>query len=229
MKTSLLIVTMLCSTWCAYGQGTVLFANRIVNVISAPVWGPCTDPTIKLTGNFIPSDLHFPPDPSRYEVCGGVKIGGLHYSAQLWGASTGAPLDSLQPAGGTNGSSIITATFRTGSAAGLLITTTVQFNNLAPGESASLVMRVWDNRDGAITSWAQVLADPTVLRGESEVFDLPILGGIRGDGTAVETPAMRGLKSFNLYIVPEPATLGLVLLGMAALALRRAVSSLSSR
>ena len=222
MKSALLLVTMLCSVRCAYSQGTVLFANRVPSVLSAPIWGPCVDPSIKLTGSLEPSSLEFPPGPNGYQRCGSQKIGGLNYSAQLWGAPIGASPDLFQPAFGTNGSSILTSTFRTGSGASLLITTIAQLNNVAPGERASLVIRAWDNRGGAIMSWSQVLADPSVLRGESEVVNLPMLGGVLGDGTLIETPYLRGLTSFNLYIVPEPTTIGLLLLGATAFVLSRA-------
>jgi hypothetical protein len=88
---------------------------------------------------------------------------------------------------------------------------------IAAGSPAQVVLRAWATASGA--SWDEASTNPTGIFGESGVVDIAALGG----GGAPPGPAANliGLESFSLVQVPEPSTVALGLLGLAALALRR--------
>lgn len=131
---------------------------------------------------------------------GGVTpLDGAAYLAQAY---VGADAGSLAPVG-------TALPFRTGAAAGY-ITSTAITTGIAPGTSVTVVMRAWEAAKGA-TYEAAVAG-----------------GGIYGSSNPVTlslsappaAPAdMVGLTSFSL--VPEPSTMALGVLGIAALLLRR--------
>ncbi|MCZ7634970.1 MAG: PEP-CTERM sorting domain-containing protein [Verrucomicrobia bacterium] len=124
---------------------------------------------------------------------------GAAYLAQAY---VGADVNSLAPVG-------TALPFRTGTAAGY-ITSTAITTGIAAGTSVTVVMRAWEAAKGA-TYEAAVAG-----------------GGIYGSSNPVtltlsSPPAaptdMVGLQSFNL--IPEPSTMALGVLGVAALLLRR--------
>ena len=94
-------------------------------------------------------------------------------------------------------------------------------------QRATFQVRAWDSLGGAITTWDQVLADPSIPRGYSTVFDLASsLGGfeIAGPGSTPSSPPfLEGLQSFQLFIgvVPEPSVIALGALGAGCLFLFR--------
>jgi len=107
--------------------------------------------------------------------------------------------------------------------------TTAVLNNVAsdPAVRAEIIIRVWDNKGGTITSWDQLydaatgIANPAnalVARGESLAFtESDQLGG----GTILP-PTLRGLQSFQLYtVVPEPSVIALGVLGAGCLFMLR--------
>jgi hypothetical protein len=187
------------------GQGLVLFRNAVLtSTLNAPIYGPEPgDPTVEKHGNTV-SGL-----PAGNQAYGGALLAGTGYTAQLWaGALVQEPgyVPFLQPVASTG--------FRTfGSGLGIFATPNaglLAIPGVLPGERAWFEVRVWDNQGGAITEWAQVLADPGILRGQSGIFSPPSPLG----ATADTAPALAGLESFNIHTVPEPG-LGLLSAGAA--------------
>lgn len=190
-----------------FAQGTVIFNNRVTGTLVTKVYGPsATDPAFYQSGN---AATDTPGGTTSW--AGWTALSGAGYTAQLWAADgANQPESALQAA-------TPTTTFRTGAGAGFLAgTTAVLTGVVADSPIATIELRVWDNRGGTITSWAQVLADPTVLRGVSPIFNLAKIGG-----QANTAPTLDGLVSFNIHAVPEPSTFALAGLGAAALLIFR--------
>jgi hypothetical protein len=84
------------------------------------------------------------------------------------------------------------------------------------GTATGLTLRVWDTRDGGVSF------DAARINGTSQPFDNPVGGG------ATLPPTLINLQSFNLSLntalpatlIPEPSTIALGIVGMAALQFR---------
>lgn len=206
MKKALLtLLTMACAV-SVFAQGTILFNNRVSGVFDERIYGLSTDPFQQIQGPMATTDF-----------AGAARLEGTGFTAELYGAPSGYTFDPLSDADSTRA---LTPTlgFRTGTAAGILVTPapTVAVPGVPENASAQLQLRVWDNQGGNITSWAMVLADPGIARGWSSQFTSLPLGG-----TLTTPPNMVGLEAFNLFIVPEPSILALGALGIGALILFR--------
>lgn len=110
-------------------------------------------------------------------------------------------------------------TFRTGFAAGFVAQVTATLPGVPEyAPSAQLQMVAWDNQGGTLTSWAEAreawLAGETAA-GMSSLFTVECIGG-----ELVPPSLLAGLRSFNLFVIPEPAGLAL-LLGFAGLRIAR--------
>ena len=110
-------------------------------------------------------------------------------------------------------------TFREPTAANPLLTAYVVsissmiVDNAAPGSQLAVVMRVWHG-----TSY-----ETAITRGQSnlgEPITVTLGGDIPGAPTAVPGNLI-GLQGMTLFIIPEPSTLALAILGSAALLFRR--------
>jgi hypothetical protein len=100
--------------------------------------------------------------------------------------------------------------FRTGAAAGYITSTGITVPGIAVGTSVTVVMRAWEAAKGA--TYEAAVAGGGIY-GSSNPVTLTLSG-------PPATPAnMVGLQSFSL--VPEPSTMALGVLGVAALLLRR--------
>ena len=100
-------------------------------------------------------------------------------------------------------------TFRTGSAVAQrhIVGVGVTVDGVPGGSEATFEWRAWETAAG---SW-----DASLIRGESERFSVVL-------ATAPAAPADPiGMEGFTMYLVPEPSTLTLGVLGAAALLLRR--------
>jgi len=228
MKKILLVTATLLLAHGAFSQGTVIFNNRAgtsttaaPGEVIAPVYGPEADPTIVKTGNTSTGN------PMGSQQYGGVPLfagalGGT-WTATLWA------LDSTLVTGDKNANNLAlvgTTTFRTvtsGNFAGTVIQpAAVVVPGVALGsQTATFQMRVWDTKGGTVATWADVLANPAVLRGESEIFTLKYaLGGTASPPNVA--PFLEGLQSFNVYtVVPEPSVIALGALGAGCLLLLR--------
>jgi len=205
MKKTLIVTALLSlGVYGVLGQGAINFNTRALNLnpaaVNAPIYGPEANQSTSLHGNATTN--------GGSTVYSGVLLTGTGFTAQLWAAPAGgAPLALLSA----------TVMRPAGSLAGYIVPPAAAptVANAAGGSQVNFDFRVWDNRGGTITTWAQVMADPTVLHGSSGTFT-----------TAVAEPPntppnLVGLTSFNLFAVPEPSVIALGALGLGALLLRR--------
>ena len=208
MKKVFLIASALLCTYGVFGQGTVVFNNRVAGTftgaqapLNAPIYGVDSADNRPKTGN---TSTGVPQGSTTY---GGAALLGSGFTIQLWGiGSSSYTTDaSLQLVPNS------TSSFRTtASGAGLILAgLTVGVPNAPADSTAVLQIRAWDNKGGTITSWTQVLADGNIARGQSgNITTFPLGGG------TTQPPNMVGLQSFQLYtIVPEPSTIALALAG----------------
>lgn len=87
---------------------------------------------------------------------------------------------------------------------------------VAPGADASVILRAWNAAAGS--DWATASGAGNLISGESA----PITITLGGAGAPPSLPAnLTGLAGFQLVAVPEPSTIALGVIGLAALALRR--------
>jgi hypothetical protein len=172
----------------AFGQVLIVFDNNVPGVVRAPVYGPePSDPTVRKTGN---TPAGIPAGTQSYD---GTALQGTNYTAQVFGGSGGTPEDllfAMTPA---------TTFYSEAAQAGFIVPVNLVLP-LPAGYSVTLQMRVWDNRAGAVTSWSQVLANPTVLRGVSPVYDTVV----PPPATPPPSSPMAGLRSFNLFVLDGP-------------------------
>ncbi len=164
-------------------QGQVLFNNRVLTSVIAPVYSvEPSDPSVVLQGN-TPAGL-----PAGIQNYGGALLAGNGFTAQLFGGPTNTTAENLRP--------LLPATgFQTGNVAGFVVAplNAVSVGDVPEAVQARLQLRAWENRGGTISNWLQVLADPTIARGQSRPFISQPLGG------AYFTPVnLAGLESFNL-------------------------------
>lgn len=177
------ILFLVFSVVTARSQGQLVFNNRVNNVVIAPLYGvEPSDPGLVKHGNTVTGI------PAGTQTYSGELLTGAEFTAQLFGGSTRAVVGNLQPL-------LPLVGFRSGTAAGFVVAPpfSVSIAGVAETASANIVLRAWENRAGRITNWAQVLADPTIARGESIPFVTPPLGGVFH-----APPNLIGLESFNL-------------------------------
>ena len=205
MKPVLISLWLLVLPHMAVGQGQVVFENRLPAFdLVAPVYGinPLA-PSIRMSGNATTIG-------GTVDYTGVPLLSGNTYTASLWGAR-------LEISDVAQFELLSTRPFRTSVAGAGFWSPPPEGPVLVPFVSAddhffNAQVRVWDNQNGTITSWAQALANPSVGgMGYSEVFTLPVVSR--------DAPAayLQGLTSFNLTVVPEPSALALGLLGAAGL------------
>src|SRR6266853_956524 len=132
----------------AFGQGQVAFNNRVVGTIITHVYLPLSsNPGMVQIGN---GTTDYPAGTTDWS--GWTPVSGAGFSAQLFGASgPNAPVDSLAPA-------FPITTFRTAANAGFVQGTTATIPGAPVFSTATIQMRVWDNRGGTIPDWATAIA-----------------------------------------------------------------------
>ena len=165
----------------AFGQGTILFNNRVIGQVDAPISiGDGTGP-------------------------------GAGWNAQLLlqtGSGASTTYIPLNPA----------TTFRTTSAAAahyvVQPTGPVIVPGIEAGQQATIVMRAWP---GAVGS----SYDTAICKGQSNPFTIT-LGGVPAVGAPIPDAVLVGMLPFVIaaVCVPEPSTISLGLLGVAALLYR---------
>jgi len=215
MKKILLFTASLVVAASAFAQGTVQFNNIVTaSQLRFPIYDvePLA-PTAEKHGN-TPTGL-----PAQSQTYNGALLAGTGYTVELWGlVGSGNTSNSLTRLAGTS--------FRTGTAAGFINTALLPGG--APGvavpnaplglptqSSGTFQIRAWNNVGGTIGTWAAALALPAVSRGASEIVSVGPLGGT-GQPAATD-PALVGMTSFNLHIVPEPSAIALGVLGLGTL------------
>ena len=209
LKASTVLLAFGLATQSSWGA-IVIFNNRVFGEVVSPVYGPeLTDVTLSLQGN-TPSGTPI----GTVNYTGGL-LTGSGYSAQLWAGPAGTPDHLLAPVPGA------LTVFRTDRPGFIEPTpSVVDIPGVGTGESAQLQLRVWAN--ATASSWTDVLADPTVLRGQSLSFLSLPLGGPNLMGPDTLPPSMAGLTSFNVAsAVPEPSSAVLAALILAGFVLGR--------
>lgn len=180
----------------SHGQGTVLFNNRITGTLVTHVYGP--EP-----GFGMPRGNTSVDTPAGSTVYTGNLLSGSGWTAQLWSApgTTANLADMVVSIGGTS-------TFRTGTAAGNWAPTIATLANVpADAASAVLLVRVFPTSYG---TWGNAFAayqsgDPNAQVGDSGMF---VVNGIGGQFNS--PPALIGLTSFSIAIIPEPTAMTLL-------------------
>lgn len=211
MKKLILASLALTCAASVFAQGTVVLNTRLTGTTVTRVYAPkAGDPTFHQIGN---GATDTPTGTTDWT--GFTPISGANYRAVLFSApGLNAAVNSLQ----ANSTFV---TFRTGTAAGQIPQTTYTLDNVAAGPGgATLRLFAWDNTSGnyntaalALTAWTSGL----IAGGYSAVFNLDAnLGG----GT-FNPPTVKGIESFNIYMVPEPSSMALAGLGAAALLIFR--------
>jgi len=176
MKKLLITLAAVLVSASTFGQGTILFNNRVTGQVDAPV--------------------------SRPDGTGA----GAGYNAQLFLIS-GGTYTALTPA----------TTFRTTSAAAAFYVVQppgpVIVPTVAPGQQATIVMRVWEGAVGS--SYDTAIG----CRGQLNPITIT-LGGVPAQGAPIQDAVLTGMQGIMLC-VPEPSAMALGLLGAAGLLYRR--------
>lgn len=205
MKKVLLTLAAVACAASVFAQGTVIFNNRVAGTIVTHVYlGGDT----QLVGNG-PTD--FPA--GTFDWTGFVPLQGAGYSAQLLAANGAGALESALVA------APVVTTFRTGTAAGQVATATATLTGVPENSPAATVMMVaWDNKGGLYPTWTEARVAweaGLIAAGKSGPFTVEAIGGTQ------PAPYLLNLKSFNIYLIPEPSTFALAGLGAAALMIFR--------
>jgi PEP-CTERM motif len=208
MKKTLILVVLAVAAYNTFGQGTISMGNQFAG-FQAPIYGP--DPSNPLMSVSGQSSVGLPTGSTVY---GGPLLQGSGYTFALFAG----PANTTDPAALVL---VATTTFRTGAAAGYVRATEVPIPSIAPAQTATVQVRVWDNQGGTVGSWANVLASPSIARGESALFQTGALGGPNPPNPPGTAPNLTGWQSFNVHQVPEPSVIALGALGLGALLLRR--------
>lgn len=203
IKTFLTLFLLMACTLSGFAQGQIVFNNRVVGEIIAPVYGYFPGSSFRQVGQ-APEGY-----PAGTTIYNGPRVEGTGYTVELWGGPFGTSERNLAPA--VNGKT----TFRTGPAACFWVETTAIIPGVPENAQATLQVRVWDNGGGTITTWQQALTDLTKGTGVSQLFTSMPLGGL-----FTTPPNLIGLTSFSVPLtVPEPGSIMLGLLGSGALLL----------
>jgi hypothetical protein len=194
-----------------FGQGTVIFNNRLVGSVLTRVYIDEVD--YQLIGNGTDEYSSTTMTPGTMNWSKFVPLSGSGWYAQLLAApGANQPEYSLQPA-------TPASTFRTGLGAGFVNGTTATLYNVPPDAPvATIEMVAWDNSSGLYPDWS--VAGPAyrnglLLAGEGGTFNLYNIGGL-----ITPAPALYGLQSFNIPN-PEPSTASLIALACLLFAFHR--------
>jgi len=228
MKKILLVSAALMLAHVAFPQGQITFDNRAnpsgtpgvsPGVVVAPIYNVDPScPTCSKQGN---TSAGIPAGSTTYNSSLLFNDATHTYTATLWARnSTAATGDDRQ----NNLNLVGTTTMRTstsGTSAGRVAASAANpvVSDVVPGSTdrATFQVRVWDSRQGTITTWDQVLADNTIARGWSTLFTVPYALTT----TPNTPPNLEGLQSFQLFTVPEPSVIALGVLGAGCLLLLR--------
>jgi len=212
MKKTLITTLLLVAAVGAFAQGQLNFGNQFGSTILMPIYNvDPANPLHVVTGNSAQSK------PAGATVYAGGLLNGPGFTMALFAGAQGTASDQLRLAASAPLRSSATGALP----AGLIVSMLgLQIDGVAPGGIAQLEIRAWDNRGGTVDTWAKVQADPTVARGTSGTFLSGALGGVGPDGPIL-APNTTGWQSFGLFVVPEPSTIALAVLGLGSVLLFR--------
>ena len=202
MKKTLVTIAVAALTISSFAQGTVNILNNLSGQFRAPIYGPQVGNAAQSLIGAGPTAL---PTAGSTAYTGPLLSGSGFTFAVFYGASTVVDPTQL--------TLLTSAPFRTGSAAGLIVSQLAfVVPGTAEGGSAKFQVRAWDNKGGTVTTWNDVLND---TKGASDMFTQALGGGV------LLPTDMTGWTSFNIYTVPEPSTFVLAGLGAASLLIFR--------
>jgi hypothetical protein len=217
MKKTVLTLLALSATLSVFAQGTVILNNRVTGTIVTHVYGPeLGNAGLRKTGNTAAGNTQ--PGTQVYT---GQLLTGSGYRAQLFGAA-GANVDE-----GLLQAATPVTTFRTGTAAGQFAQVTAVLSGVAADAPlATLQLRVWDNTSGLYNDWAAASVAwnaGLIAAGFSPTWNQNAIGGQANPAPNLinSTDSAQALKTFNIYLVPEPSTFMLAGLGAASLLIFR--------
>ncbi len=228
MKKNLLVIAgLLCATAGAFAQGSIQFNDRVTGTSTSAVVAPIynVDPNNQTQQKHGQASTGpTTPIPTGTQTYAGAPLVGTGYTASLWARVAGSSGPFVQAATTPFRATTSTALFGFWTTPG----TAVVLNNVPsdPTVHAEILIRVWDNKGGTITSWDQLYDAATglpnaqnlgVARGEGPSF---VVSDQLGGGVVLP-PTLRGMESFQLYIVPEPSVIALGVLGAGCLFLLR--------
>ena len=199
MKKLLLIGSVLLVAVSVYGQGTIVYNNRVTGSVVAPVF------TNEAPGSMVAKTGNRSVDtPAGTQTYSGALLSGPTWRAVLYGGPLGTADASLVPITGSE------TTFRTGGFVGFITApaTPLAIPGVGEGSRARLQLRAFDTATG-------LTYDTSLNRGASLSFDSLPLGG------QAPPPNMVGLTAFNVAVVPEPSTIALGALGAIFFLIRR--------
>jgi len=154
-------------------------------------------------------------DAPVFDVGGTVRLAGAAFFAQLYAGAAGTADAALVAIGSpTPFRPVPPATTGQGY---VVAVSEVTVPGVAVGGTARIQMRAWDSTFG---TYGAALAG-NGKAGFSASFDVANLGGQGPSGPPSVAPNLVGLTSFSLTQVPEPSTIALGALGVAALLFRR--------
>jgi len=212
MKKTLMVLALATAATTAYPQGQMQMINFATgaNAFQAPIFDVeapgSANANIQLRGNPGTGAI-----PAGTQVYTGARLSGTGFTSELWGGPLGSA-ESALTSGGT------LSAFRTGTGAGFNLGGAVSIQGVLGGATATVQMRAWNNMGGTITSWAQVMANPFIPHGSSDL----VTTGPLSDPPTPPTLVPNALRSFNLFVpVPEPSLIALGALGLGALLIRR--------
>jgi len=218
----------------AFAQSEIVFDNNVnasgtpgefPGTVKAPVYNVSPNaPTVRVSGN---TAAGVPMGSTTY---GGALLNGTGFTATLWGLNS-ANVTGSADLGANNLALLVngTTTMRTSTSAanaGRFAGTGINavINDVRPGttDRGTFQVRVWDNKGGTIATWTDALAafqrGQTSL-GYSDLFTVP---WALTDPAGIGSPSnLEGLRSFNLFTVPEPSVIALGVLGAGCLFLLR--------
>jgi len=216
----------------AFAQSAIQFDN-IVNAsgtqgefpgaIKAPIYNVSPNaPTVRVSGN---TAAGVPMGSTTY---GGALLNGTGFTATLWGlnsANVAGTADANNLALLVNGVTTMrtsTSAANAGRVAGTGANALI--NDVRPGttDRGTFQVRVWDNKGGTILTWTDAVA--AFARGGEAIgySDLFTVPWALTDPAGIGSPSnLEGLRSFNLFTVPEPSVIALGVLGAGCLFLLR--------
>lgn len=192
MKKTILMIAGLVATVSMMAQGNLSFGNKATGV-NAPVTDAVT----------------------------GAMLAGGDYIAMLYWGPAGADASAFTPVVENNTGTVVAGLpFRTGAAAGYIVTTAVSVREAPAGVAIQVQMRAWSAVGGATYEAAYAAA---TTGGMISVVKLGVSNVITvTPNSPPSTPqVLAGLQGFSINYIPEPSILALGLLGGVAFLLRR--------
>jgi hypothetical protein len=213
-----LVLACAASSW---GEGVFSFNNAGFNVSPrAPIYGPDPDnPNLQKWGN---ATNAAPPGTQTYL---GQGLTGTNYSVGAW-YSTNAASDLFQLLPGASPVAGSLAHFKPPAAAGVFVDGEPSIPdpllNTGPGGYRYYVylqVRAWDNAGGELPTWADAWNAALSGGGGEPVGWSKVFYQGLDDPNNYSGPRLGivNFESFNIFIVPEPAPISLVLFGAAGL------------